>query len=458
MVIEPGLHGRSIQFSRGSGNPFHSAFARRGPSGPDQHPTGQTAFRLRIVPLGLILAMSLACQGALAESLQSGTDDNTPAEEAVDELLADTPYINSLLIKREFPVLGGRWGGDIFVDVPLNGEPDGAEITLRRAKAWYARNFGNDWRLKLAADYNSGGGLELSDNYVSYSGWDRTLLTLGINDPPFSLESVSSSAGLTFMERGLPVAALSENKSGGATFLRRNQKSILNAALLLFNISQDGLREEGEGIVLHYVHSPINISHLGSVHLGASVSHRWNAAAESTQFRSRPEIATVDDFFVDTGPIADADRIGRFGLEASHVVGRFSWQSELLAARVYRKDADTVEFWGGYLYASWFLTRDTRNYNFGSGSFDRLTVNSPVLEGGRGAWEIALRASYVDLTDGDVIGGREKNLSLGLNWYLNRRTRLMANLIKVIEVDRPGSEFDGQDPLILSLRAQWILN
>jgi len=34
----------------------------------------------------------------------------------------------------------------------------------------------------------------------------------------------------------------------------------------------------------------------------------------------------------------------------------------------------------------------------------------------------------------------------------------MTNLIKVIEVERPGSEFDGQHPLILSLRAQWVLN
>jgi phosphate-selective porin OprO/OprP len=69
-----------------------------------------------------------------------------------------------------------------------------------------------------------------------------------------------------------------------------------------------------------------------------------------------------------------------------------------------------------------------------------------------------VRASYVDLTDQNVIGGREKNLSIGLNWYLNDRIRLMTNLIKVLDVDRPGSEYDGQSPLIFSLRAQWVLN
>jgi hypothetical protein len=34
----------------------------------------------------------------------------------------------------------------------------------------------------------------------------------------------------------------------------------------------------------------------------------------------------------------------------------------------------------------------------------------------------------------------------------------MSNVVKVLEVDRPGSEFDGLDPLTFSLRAQWVLN
>ncbi len=30
----------------------------------------------------------------------------------------------------------------------------------------------------------------------------------------------------------------------------------------------------------------------------------------------------------------------------------------------------------------------------------------------------------------------------------------MANMVKVLDVDRPGNEYDKQDPLIFSLRAQ----
>jgi phosphate-selective porin OprO/OprP len=76
---------------------------------------------------------------------------------------------------------------------------------------------------------------------------------------------------------------------------------------------------------------------------------------------------------------------------------------------------------------------------------------------GWGAFEVAFRASYADLTDKEITGGRESNLSLGFNWYLNEKFRLMANVIKVLDVDRPGSEYDGLDPLIFALRAQWLI-
>jgi len=384
--------------------------------------------------------------------------DPPPLETVADELLSETPRINTLLIEREFALIGGRWGSDLFIDAPLNGEPEGAQVTLRRAKLWYARALGKHWSFKLSGDYTRGGGLEFSSNYLRYAGWDRTLLTLGITDPPFSQESVSDSGSLTFMETGLPVAALAERKSGGIAVLRRNPGSILNAAVILFNVGQDDLREEGQGVVMHYVHSPIEIGHQKSIHVGGSISYRWNATDEGSRFRTRPEVATVNDYFVDTGEIAGADRIGRVSIEASQVAGRFSWQTEWLAARVERDDDTPVFFWGAYANLSWFLTKDSRNYNFGLGQFENVKVQSPLLQGGRGAFELAFRASCVDLSDKDVFGGSEINLSAGINWYLNDRIRLMTNLVKVVDVNRPGSEFDGQDPLIISLRAQWVLN
>jgi hypothetical protein len=231
-MVNPVSIVKSNPISLFSGGPFHNKLACYGVPGPDRLPTWQTAFAL---------ALLLTCRIVMSDQPEV-TKEHTRAEDAVSEVLTDTPYINSLLIEREIPLIGGSWGWEMFVDVPLNGEPHGAEITLRRAKAKYAHSFGNNWRFKMTGDYSEGGGLELSDSYFSYSGWDRRLLTLGITDPPFSLESINQSSALTFMERGLPVVALSERRSGGVSILRRSPKSIVNAALILFNVTQDNIR------------------------------------------------------------------------------------------------------------------------------------------------------------------------------------------------------------------------
>ena len=55
------------------------------------------------------------------------------------------------------------------------------------------------------------------------------------------------------------------------------------------------------------------------------------------------------------------------------------------------------------------------------------------------------------------MGGSESNLSLGFNWYLNDKFRVMFNIIKILDVNRPNSEYDGLDPLIFALRAQWLV-
>ena len=413
----------------------------------------------------ILLTQPVAGMGNAAGEASSGKGTATAEQATVDQpghATRDIPsgsrVISALLVDKDIPVFGGKWGAELFVDVPLNGEPDDAAITLRRAKLKYGRGFGNNWQLKLSADYKSSSGLELSDSYFVYKGWTRALLTLGVKDPPFSLESVSSSSGLTFMETALAVTALSERKGGGVSFLKRTPKSILNADLVFFSPNRDNLRDAGQALVLHYVHSPITLANRNNVHLGGSFSYRINANEDNTRFRSRPEIGVTDMYFVDTGTISGADKIIRASLEASRVNGRFSWQTELLSTRVQRTGFDDVRFWGAYAYVSWFLSNDSRNYNAGNGQYDALTPSSPLFKGGRGAFELAFRASYVNLTDGDVIGGEESNLSLGFNWYLNYKLRMMANVVKVLDVKRPGSEYDGQSPLIFALRAQWLMN
>ena len=58
------------------------------------------------------------------------------------------------------------------------------------------------------------------------------------------------------------------------------------------------------------------------------------------------------------------------------------------------------------------------------------------------------------MTDDNVIGGEETNPTVGLNRYLSSTMRMMANYVNVLEVDRPGSEFDGNTMSLIQMRFQ----
>jgi phosphate-selective porin OprO/OprP len=51
------------------------------------------------------------------------------------------------------------------------------------------------------------------------------------------------------------------------------------------------------------------------------------------------------------------------------------------------------------------------------------------MDGGIGAWEVALRASKIDLNDNDINGGEASSYTLGLNWYMTAFTKTMFNII-----------------------------
>jgi phosphate-selective porin OprO and OprP len=239
--------------------------------------------------------------------------------------------------------------------------------------------------------------------------------------------------------------------------LKRTANSILEGGFFFFTPKQDDTNASGQALVMRYVHSPVDFAGRTGIHLGGSFSYRINATNDQTEFKTRPEVYVANDYFVDAGTISGSNHILRVGLEATRITGRFSWQTELLSAHIQRDGYSDIGFKGAYAQLSWFLTNDSRNYNAGTGIYGAVEPREPLFKGGKGALEVAARVSYVDLTDQDITGGEESNISLGLNWYLNSQIRVMTNLIKVLEVDRPGSPYDGEDPWIVALRLQWVL-
>lgn len=342
---------------------------------------------------------------------------------------------------------------------------------LRRARLSVAGTVYQDWDYKVEADFagttqdtGTTNEVTITDAYLRYTGFKPLSFTAGNFKVPFSLEAVSSAKYITFMERGLPFAFLNLRLLGGMVAASGDNWT---TSLGGFgdSVTSENSDDEGKSVAARITYAPFFQSDR-VLHLGASGAWRQpsqNATApfnRRVRFRSKPESNPINDpdtggRLVDTGTIpGDVQDLSLFGAELAGVYGPFSIQGEYIRTEVDRNVDDSLVFDGYYGYASWFLTGESRNYKANKGIFDILVPNNPfsLASGGLGAWELAARYSEIDLNDDAVSGGRERNITAGLNWYPNSYIRFMANYIHVLEID--GGPHDEEDLDIFQLRAQ----
>lgn len=151
-------------------------------------------------------------------------------------------------------------------------------------------------------------------------------------------------------------------------------------------------------------------------------------------------------------------------------------------------------FDGFYVQGTYWLTGEERAAAYDSkdragAAFGQLKIKNPVSAGGYGAWGVAARFSSVDLNNGPfqgaylfnlmalttivnnpfarsyianagINGGRQQNLTLGLNWYPDVGINLQANWTRVMNIVAPlngdvnQSYTSGAHPSLFELRAR----
>jgi phosphate-selective porin OprO and OprP len=79
---------------------------------------------------------------------------------------------------------------------------------------------------------------------------------------------------------------------------------------------------------------------------------------------------------------------------------------------------------------SWLITGESRGYVFEEARFKNPKPKGIVGKGGIGAWELLARYSSLDLSDEDIDGGEEDNVTVGINWYPTPNFRFMANNLR----------------------------
>jgi phosphate-selective porin OprO/OprP len=337
-----------------------------------------------------------------------------------------------------------RAGGRIHLDAAFHDDDtsdlkDGTKF--RRARLFVDGVINKDWLFKAQYDFaeNSVGAKDL---YIKYKPWG---VTLGQFKQPLSLEELTSSNYITFIERA-SINNLATSRRVGLGYNTGADNYSFAASAYGRDVGDSTTDDEGFGVGGRLTFAPW-ASDTSAMHLGVAASMESPQLGDDTaRFRARPEANVDGARLIDTGSIADVDDITRYGIEAALVQGPFSLQAEYLAASLSRQNGNPdADFDGYYVFGSWFLTGESRPYDAKKGSFGRVKPSAKS-----GAWELAARYSSLDLTDGAIDGGEMDNWTVGVNYYMNANARLMFNYVGV------DSEMAGvdNDPGIFLMRAQ----
>jgi phosphate-selective porin OprO/OprP len=377
----------------------------------------------------------------------------------------------------------GQIGGRIQLDTVFVSDKDFAAasgqsrrhsyVRFRRVRLFTAGRVGKHVGYKVQVDF-AGNSVHLDDVYVDVVGLRDCFgcgapnFRIGHAKEPFSLEALTSSKYIPFMERAPVTNVIAPGRSSG---------------IRISDVWRGGQLGYAAGI---YPNSPVefNNPHAGSgdadldrdgwgatgrvwwapwydctckcrrLHVGVSASYLGDM--RESRWRARPNLVSIGDRVVDTG-VLPTDSAFLYGAELAWVQGPWSVQAEAMGSSLSAPAAGDPAFWGWYAQASYWLTGECSNWK--DGVFHRVSPCCDWLDRDcccKGAWQLAVRYSWLDLDDGLVQGGKLGLWEVALNWHLNAMSRIMFDvaLARPEVLDGAGALVDDETLLSFGMRFQ----
>jgi len=391
----------------------------------------------------------------IGHHLLVGAQENKAAD--TDEAPGwDLRFDKGLTIESQADNTELRIGGRLHLDTASIQDDFSQTIEdsqVRRARAYVAGKFGEHWRFRVEREFANGreGWRNL---WAQYRISNKTWVKAGNFVAPFGLEDIAASNHATFLERSLPSAIAPSYQTGigighrgkiGDTRRRHHYSwSIAVGSAPLGDSEEDRHRSDHQSITTRLAYAPI-AEKRRVLHFGAALEHRSINSDSQFRVRSRPE-SSLAPALLNTGMLDDVNSSLSYGLESAAVFGSFSTQAEYMSIDLTRgADRPDPTFSGWYLQTSYVLTGEQRKYSRSTGSFNGISPERTW-----GGVELAARVSHLNLNDETVQGGEARNLTLGVNWYVNDNTRLMFNYVNVDANRR--SDNVNENPSIYQLR------
>jgi len=309
---------------------------------------------------------------------------------------------------------------------------------VRRARFGVRGQFQKDFKYEVVGNFGNDVGASSSSTtmdvaWVNYAANPEMQFQFGLFKMPFSLEQLTSSNNIDFMERsligqvegefipsketgfmvhGVPKAGLTY--AVAASRGRGNKDAVNDGFDYIGRVTTN---------IAELTGSKEYIAHLGAAYSVGNIKGGVTPASGRTEARSQ------NAFFTGTALSGNTERT-RQGLEAAIAYKALKIQGEQFNFKYDPTTGNDQEIKGYYVQAVYNLTGESFNYK--DGAFSSIKPANALDKGGRGAWQVGVRASEFDATPIVVATGktnRATSLTYGITWFATDNLRFIVNYV-----------------------------
>lgn len=312
---------------------------------------------------------------------------------------------------------------------------ENAAIALRRLWLGIEGNITKDWNYRALVGFENNQ-TSVYDTFIKYRGIKNLDVVIGNFFENNGIDIASGNLVTPLMERSSGIITFRQFRRTGISLNPHGDNWGAQLGFFGSNPSNQttsavNANNKGTGFSTRFHIAPINDkldSHY--LHLGFNNTYReldsgTNAVTGSNKtmrFNSTGNTNVLSAILIDTGNITNVKNYYQNTLELRYQYKQLTLTSEFIKTTLNRL-GDKVNFSGGYVMASYFLTPNHYNYNAQTGLQTMYNVDS------KGAWEVATRFSQANLNDKIIKGGKLDSYDFGVNYYPNLNLKFMLDYV-----------------------------
>ena len=326
--------------------------------------------------------------------------------------------------------------------VAAASDPFTDQLDIRRARLGVTGQIDKDWKYQIQGTYGmTSNGMSESTTivdvaYLDYAANPAAMVRMGKFKMPFSLEQLTSSNNIDFMERSFANQNEGEYVSGKETGVMLHgspQDGTSYGLALSRGRGNKNSQYDGSDFIGRYTANVAKLMGRTDIVTHLGVGYSSGTVASGTSYASaRDETRGVNGFFSGTETVRAGSSRTRSNLEYALAYGPYKVQGEYFVINYGDTTAGSNAVKLNYNEALWNITGESHNYSNSAGTFGWVKPSKKfsLADGGLGAWQVGIRLSELDGSDFTRAAGRTDKatgITYGLNWIVNDNVRFMLN-------------------------------